>query len=328
MPKLMEVLEFLDDTGSTMVKRIPEAGDTEIKWGAQLTVRESQVAVFFRDGKSLDTFGPGRYVLQTQNIPLISKWVTGFGYGPTSPFRSEVYFLNMKLFPNLKWGTREPILFRDEELKMIRLRSHGIFSIQIKDPVLFLNKIVGTSGIYQDTDIEDYLRNIVVTRLTDVLGNQKKSIFDIPKELNYLSTAARQGLNADFEGLGLSLHDFYINSISLPPEVQEIIDAKTGMAAVGNLDEFMKFKAAIALESAAKNPDGSASAGVGMGAGLGMGFMLPKMLQESIQGGQNIPGVAKESPADKIKKLKELLDIGAISKEEYEEKKKKLLEEI
>jgi membrane protease subunit (stomatin/prohibitin family) len=324
----MEVLEFLDDTGSTMVKRIPETGDCEIKWGAQLTVRESQAAVFFRDGKSLDIFGPGRYVLQTQNIPLISKWVTSFGYGPTSPFRSEVYFLNMKLFPNLKWGTREPILFRDEELKMIRLRSHGIFSIQIKDPLLFLNKIVGTSGIYQDADIEDYLRNIVVTRLTDVLGNQKKSIFDIPKELNYLSTAARQGLNADFEGLGLSLHDFYINSISLPPEVQEIIDAKTGMAAVGNLDEFMKFKAAIALESAAKNPDGSASAGVGMGAGLGMGFMLPKMLQESIQGGQNIPGVNKESPADKIKKLKELLDIGAISKEEYEEKKKKLLEEI
>jgi len=328
MPRLMEVLEFLDDTGSTMVKRIPESGDTEIKWGAQLTVRESQVAVFFRDGKSLDVFGPGRYVLQTQNIPVVGKWVTSFGYGPTSPFRSEVYFLNMKLFPNLKWGTREPILFRDEELKMIRLRGHGIFSIQIKDAMLFLNKVVGTNAIYHDSDIEDYLRNIVVTRLTDILGNQKKSIFDIPKELNYLSTAVKQGLVADFDGLGLSLHDFYINSISLPPEVQAIIDAKTSMSALGSMDEFMKFKAAIALESAAKNPDGSASAGVGMGAGLGMGFMLPKMLQDAIQTGHGAQASTKESPADKIKKLKELFDIGAISKEEYEEKKKKLLEEI
>jgi membrane protease subunit (stomatin/prohibitin family) len=328
MPKLMEVLEFLDDTGATMVRRIPESGDCEVKWGAQLTVRESQVAVFFRDGKSLDVFGPGRHVLQTQNIPLVGKWVTSFGYGPASPFRSEVYFLNMKLFPNLKWGTREPILFRDEELKMIRLRSHGILSIQIKDPMLFLNKIVGTSAIYHDTDIEDYLRNIVVTRLTDTLGNQKKSIFDIPKELSYLSVAVRQSLTADFEGLGITLHDFYINSISLPPEVQEIIDAKTSMSALGSLDEFMKFKAAIALESAAKNPDGSASAGVGMGAGLGMGFMLPKMLQDALQAGQGAQGGTKESPADRIKKLKELFDIGAISKEEYEEKKKKLLQEI
>lgn len=325
MPKLMEVLEFLDNTGSTMVKRMPDSGELEIKWGAQLTVRESQSAIFFRDGKALDVFGPGRHVLQTQNVPLISKWVTSFGYGPTSPFRSEVYFLNMKLFPNLKWGTREPILFKDPELKMIRLRSHGIFSIQIKDPMLFLNKIVGTSAIYSDADIEDYLRNIITTRLTDVLGNEKKSIFDIPKEINQLSLVVRQSLGEDFSGLGISLHDFYINSVSLPLEVQEMIDAKTGMSAVGNLDEFMKFKAAIALESAAKNPDGSAAAGVGMGAGLGMGFMLPKMLQDAIQPGQ---GANKESAADKIKKLKELFDIGAISKDEYDEKKKKLLEEI
>lgn len=112
MPKLMEVIEFLDNSGNTMVKRMPNDGPAEIKWGAQLTVRESQEAVFFRDGKALDVFKPGRHVLQTQNIPLIGKWVTSFGYGPDSPFRAEVYFVGKQLFPNLKWGTKEPILFQ------------------------------------------------------------------------------------------------------------------------------------------------------------------------------------------------------------------------
>ncbi len=327
MPKLMEVLEFLDDAGNTMVKRIPDAGQCELKWGAQLTVRESQSAVFFRDGKALDVFGPGRHVLKTQNIPVVAKWVTAFGYGPDSPFRSEVYFLNMKLFPNLKWGTREPVLFKDTELKMLRLRSYGVFSIQISEPMLFLNKVVGTQGIYQDLDIEDYLKNIIATRLTDVLGKEVKSIFELPQRFNQLSLIVRTSLDADFEGLGLSLHDFFINSISVPPDVQEMIDARSGMAAVGNMDEFMKFKAANALDSAAKNPDGSASAGVGMGAGLGMGLILPKMLQDAIQAGHGEQGV-KDGPIEIIKKLKELLDLGAISKEEFEEKKKKILGEM
>ncbi len=325
MPKLMGILEFLDDSGTTMVKRLPEDGQYEIVWGSQLIVRESQTAVFFRDGRSLDIFGPGRYVLQTQNLPGLTKFVTSLGYGPKSPFRSEVYFMNMKLFPNLKWGTKEPILFRDSELQMIRLRSHGIFSIQITDPALFLNKVVGTQGLYYDTDIEDYLRNIISTRMTDVLGNTLKTIFDMPKELNKLSLIIKSNLESDFEGLGLFLHDFYVNSISLPPAVQEMVDARSGMAAVGNMDRFMKYKAAISLEKAAENPNGSAAAGVGVGAGMGMGFLLPQMLQNSVRNDQGQSTFPSESPFDRIKKLKELLDIGAISKEEFEMKKKELL---
>lgn len=325
----IEVLEFLDNSGRVMVKRVPENGTNEIKWGAQLTVRESQVAVFFRDGKALDVFEAGRYVLQTQNVPVVAKWVTSFAYGPTSPFRSEVYFLSMKLFPNLKWGTREPILFKDSELKMIRLRSNGIFSIQISDPSLFLNKVVGTQGIYHDNEIEDYLRNIVVAKLTEILGTTIKTVFDMPKDFGQLALLIKSGLQLDFAGLGLSLHDFYLNSISLPPEVQQMIDTKSGMTALGNMDEFMKFKAAMALESAAENPGGTASAGVGLGAGLGMGFMLPQLLQQAMQGGQAAVAAApKETPMDKIKKLKELHDMGAISKEEFEAKKNKLLEEV
>lgn len=321
----MGILEFLDDSGTTMVKRLPDDGQYEIVWGSQLIVRESQTAVFFRDGRSLDIFNPGRYVLQTQNLPVLTKFVTSLGYGPKSPFRSEVYFMNMKLFPNLKWGTKEPILFRDSELQMIRLRSHGIFSIQIVDPSLFLNKVVGTQGLYFDTDIEDYLRNIIATRMTDVLGNRLKTIFDMPKELNRLSLIIKSSLDLDFEGLGLALHDFYVNSISLPPAVQEMVDARSSMAAVGNMDKFMKFKAAMSLEKAAENPSGSAAAGVGVGAGMGMGFMLPQMLQNSIRSDQVQPGTSSDSPFDRIKKLKELLDIGAISKDEFELKKKELL---
>jgi len=331
MPKLMEVLEFQDDTGQMMVKRIPDSGECEIKWGAQLTVRESQTAIFFRDGKALDVFGPGRHVLQTQNIPLMTKFVTRLGYGSDSPFRSEVYFMNMKLFSNLKWGTSEPILFKDSELQMIRLRSFGIFSIQISDPSLFLNKVVGTQGIYSDAEIESYLKNIIVARLTDVLGENVTTVFDLPKDFNELALMVRTNIQNDFETLGLKIHDFLINSVSVPPEVQEMIDARSGMAAVGDMDKFLKFKAATALTDAANNPSGGGAAdGVGIGAGMGMGFMLPQMLSGAMQsgqgGGQGQGGGA--SPMDKLKKLKELLDLGALTEDEYNEKKEKLLGEI
>ena len=322
----MEVLEFLDPTGQIMIKRMPDSGDYEIKWGAQLTVRESQTAIFFRDGKALDVFGPGRHVLQTQNIPILTKLVTRLGYGTDSPFRAEVYFLNMKLFSNLKWGTREAILFRDSELQMIRLRSFGIFSIQIDDPFLFLNKVVGTQGIYDDTEIEDYLKNIINTRLTDVFGEHIKSVFDLPKDLNELSLVVRTNIQNDFDLLGLKIHDFLINSVSVPAEVQEMIDARSGMAAVGDMNQFLKFKAALALEAAAENPSGGgASAGVGVGAGMGMGFMLPQMLSGAIQSEHQEHST---SPMDKLKKMKELLDMGALSQEEYDKKKERLLGEI
>jgi len=327
MPKLMEVLEFLDSTGQVMVKRIPDSGDCEIKWGAQLTVRESQNAIFFRDGKALDVFGPGRHVLQTQNIPVLTKMITRLGYGTDSPFRAEVYFINMKLFPNLKWGTSEPILFKDTELQMIRIRSFGIFSIQISDPSLFLNKVVGTQGMYIDSEIEGYLKNIIITRLTDVFGEQVKSIFDLPKDFNELSLIVRTNIQNDFDALGLKIHDFLINSVSVPSEVQEMIDSRSGMAAVGDMDQFLKFKAAQALDTAAENPGGGASAGVGVGAGMGMGFMLPQMLAGSMQTNQS-QDTQSENPMDKLKKLKELFDMDVLTQEEYDKKKEKLMGEI
>lgn len=322
----MEVLEFLDNSGNLMVRRVPHDGPAEIKYGAQLTVRESQEAVFFRDGKSLDVFTAGRHVLKTQNIPKITKWVTSFGYGEDSPFRSEVYFVGKQLFPNLKWGTSEPILFRDEELKMIRIRSFGSYSIQVSDSLLFVNKMVGTRGVFSNKDITDYLRSIVISKLSTVLGSELKSVFDMPASFDDLSIIIKSKLQAEFSALGLSLHDFYLNSISVPDDVQEMIDQRSGMAAIGNMDEFMKYKVAMSLQDAAQNESGGMGAMVGAGAGLGMGFAMPGMIQQSMVGAMG--GGSGESAMDKLKKLKELLDMEAITKEEFDEKKKELMNKM
>lgn len=317
----MEVLEFLDNSGLVLVKRFPENGSLEIKWGSQLTVRESQDAIFFRDGKALDVFGAGRHVLKTQNIPVVGKWVTSFGYGPDSPFRAEVVFIGKQLFPNLKWGTKEPILFRDSELQMIRLRSYGSFSIQVQDSMLFVNKVVGTMGLYTTSVIEDYLRGIIISKLNVVLGKMLKSVFDIPVIMDDLNLVFRTELQTDFEGLGLTLHDLYIQSISVPEEVQAMIDTRSGMNAVGNLDQYMKLKVADSLSDAAKN-NGNAGAGMGLGVGLGMGMAMPNMIQNAMQNNST------ESVTDKLKSLKELLDLGALSQDEFDIKKKELLKQL
>ena len=317
----MEVLEYLDNSGQVLVKRVPDYGSLEIKWGSQLTVRESQEAVFFRDGMALDVFGPGRHILQTQNIPVISKWATRFGYGPTSPFRAEVVFVGKQIFPNLKWGTKEQILFRDKELEMIRLRAYGSFSIQIKDTLLFVNKVVGTMGLFTTQSIEDYLRGMIVSKLNVVLSRILTSVFDIPASMDQLNTMMRVELVTDFDGLGLSMHDLYVQAISLPDEVQQKIDTKSGMNALGNIDQYMKLKIADALGDAAKSGGGMGD-GLGLGAGLGMGMALPNMIQ------QNMQPASGSSVALKLKELKELLDLDAITQDEFDKKKQELLKQL
>lgn len=318
----MEVLEFLDNLGNVMVKRMPEKGQLEIKWGSQLTVRESQDAVFFRDGKALDVFGPGRHILQTQNIPVVGKWVTSFGYGPNSPFRAEVVFVGKQLFSNLKWGTREPILFRDAEFNIIRLRAYGSYSIQILDTMLFVNKVVGTKGLYSTDSIEDYLKGIIVSKLNVVLGSNLKTVLDIAGTIDQLNLILRTELQNDFAGLGLAIHDLYIQSISVPDEVQKIIDTKSGMGVLGNLDQYMKYKVANAIGDAANN-SGSSGDGLGTGAGLAMGMNMAQIINNTLQKNET-----KEEPYEKIRKLKELFDLGALTQIEYETKKNEILKTL
>jgi membrane protease subunit (stomatin/prohibitin family) len=327
MPKLMEVLEFLDESGRTLVARVPPDDSCEIKWGAQLTVRESQVAVFFRDGRAITAFKPGRYVLKTQNIPVLTKWVTSFGYGPKSPFRSEVYFVSTRLHHGLGWGTPQPILFRDTDLQMVRLRAHGTYSIRVVEPTVFLNRMVGTQGLFTSAQIEDYLRSILTARLVDVFGGVVKSVFDMPSQYDEVAAALKARARADFEAAGLELVDFLIEAITPPDEVQKMIDERSSMAAVGDMNTFVKFKAAKSLQDAAQHGGGGGL--VGAGAGLGLGMMLPQVLQQAMHQPPPLPGSPAGAPTldpfDLLGKLKGLLDQGAITQDEYDVKKKEIL---
>ncbi len=285
MAILMEVIEWFDPDGRQLVHRIPEEGSADIKMGAQVIVRESQAAVFFRDGKGLDVFGPGRHTLSTLNLPILTK-ILSLPWGFTSPFRAEVYFVNLKVFTDLKWGTKEPVAFKDKELGLVRLRAFGIFTARVTQPLLFINTLVGTQGAYTSEQVEGYLREVIVSRLNDFLGEHVETILQLPREYDEIGVAVKTRLQDDFRRYGLELIDFFINAISAPPEVQRMIDERSGMAAVGNLDDFMKFKAAKALGDAAAGvgaAGGQAAGGLGVGLGAGLGFMLPGMIYRTLR---------------------------------------------
>ncbi len=290
---MMDIIEFFDETGEEMVHRIPEQGSAETKFGSQLIVRENQAAVFFRDGKGLDVLGPGRHTLSTQNIPFLTKVLSKVtGFGGDSPFRVEVIFVNMKVYTNMKWGTREPVAFRDSELGLVRLRAFGNFTMKISEPLKLVSTLVGTMGRYTTNDVEGYLRDIIISRLNDLLGEQLKTIFDLPAIYDEFGVAVKSRLRDDFDKYGLELIDFFVQSITPPEEVQKMIDERAGMGAVGDLDKFMKYQAARTMREAVDGEGGAGGgggglAGVGMGAGLGAGFgmMMPGMISGAMGGG-------------------------------------------
>ena len=268
----LEVIEWFDETGKELVHRMPETGSGEIKFGAQLIVRESQAAVLFYKGKALEAFGPGRHTLKTGNIPVLTK-VLSTPWGMTSPLRAEVYMANMKLFPNLKWGTMDPVAFKDSSLGLIRLRAHGVFNIRIVQPLLFINSLSGTMGVYTTEEIEEYLKRVIVSRFNDHLGENLDSLVNLPGRYDELSTGLKERLQADFSHLGLGLSNLYITSITPPPDVQQAIDDKSRINVIQDLDKLVKMKAAMAIEKAAEST-GEAGSGLGMG----LGFMIPGML--------------------------------------------------
>jgi membrane protease subunit (stomatin/prohibitin family) len=273
----LEVIEWFDETGQELVHRIPEKGSGEIKFGAQLTVRESQAAVLFYKGKAGAAFAPGRHTLTTANIPVLTK-ILAIPWAMTSPLRAEVYIVNMKVFTNLKWGTRDPVAFKDADLGLIRLRAHGIFNIQVLQPVLFINTLVGTMGIFTTEEIEEYLKRVIVSRFNDHLGEHLDTLFNLPGNYEEISAGLQKRLQADFSRFGIGLEHLYITSITPPPDVEKAIDDKSRLSVLKDLDGLLKMKAAMAMEKAAES---TAAAGSGMG--MGMGIMMPAMFAEALK---------------------------------------------
>ncbi len=286
----LEVIEWFDDSGREMVHRIPEDGSGEIKLGAQLIVRESQAAVFFYNGKATDAFGGGRHTLTTANLPILTK-VLSLPWGFTSPLRAEVYFVNMKVFPDFKWGTRDPVAFKDAELGLVRLRAFGMVNVRVLQPVLFINSLVGTQGVYTTEEIAEYLNRVIVSRFNDFMGEQLDSILDLPQQYDALSEGLKERLREDFSRFGLGLQQLYINSITPPAEVQKAIDDKSRLALFDDLNRLARMKAAMALEKAAENPG---EAGAGMG--LGFGLMMPAMFADALKQGDSMAAGSATCP--------------------------------
>lgn len=299
MARVFDVIEYMDPSGREMVHRIPERGSGDFRIGSQLIVRESQAAVFFRDGKALDTFGPGRHTITTANIPLLVNLIS-IPFSGQTPFKAEVYFVNMREFLDQKWGTPEPIALRDSELGLVRLRAFGTYSMQVADPQLFVNKIVGTQGLYETTRISDFLRSIIVSKLVDLMGETRASLFDLPRLYEEIGAGVRAKLQDDFANFGIALKTLYITSISPTEETAKAIDERAAMGAIGNMQAYIQFKAARAMGDAAKagGEAGSlAGAGVGLGAGVGVGAAMAGAITQAMQAGQQQPAAAPAAGA-------------------------------
>jgi len=291
--EFIDVIEWVDDSQNTLVYRFP-THNREIQMGSSLIVRESQQALFVYQGQIADQYGPGHYKLKTENMPVMTTlrhWTHGFN----APFKSEVYFFNTRQFTDLRWGTPHPVTIRDPEFGVVRLRAFGVYAIRIVDPGRIMSEISATAERYTVEHIQDQLRKMVVTRLSDFFGESQHPFLDYAANLNEFSMALYRALKPDFAGYGLSLESFFIENVSLPESVEKVLDQRAGMAAIGNnLDAYAKYQAASAIPDAAKNEGGIAGAGVGAGMGLAMGQMLGNAFGVGGQQGQGQPGAAQQ----------------------------------
>lgn len=335
MARILDVIQYTDMSSREIVHRVPEHGPGDFRIGSQLIVREGQAAVFFRDGKALDTFGPGRYTITTANIPLLANVVQKIFSGD-SPFTAEVYFVNTREFTEMRWGTPEPITLRDEVLRMVRIRAHGTYSMRVAEPQMFVSQLVGARGYYSTEDIADYLRSVIINRMTDLLGENVTSILDLPAMFDEIAAATRVRLRDDFASLGLELRRLFIMSVSPTEETSKAIDEAASMGAIGNMDRYLKFKAARAVGDAA-TAEGGAGGTTQMGLGLGTGMAAARILSEGLStpdqpqapaGGASGQAAQPADPVERLKTLKEMLDADLITQEEYDTKKADILKDL
>ncbi|HKP46788.1 MAG TPA: SPFH domain-containing protein [Pyrinomonadaceae bacterium] len=281
--QFIEVIEWLDDSGNTILYRFPVSGQ-EIKNGAQLTVRESQAAVFVFQGQIADVFGPGRYTIDGGNTPVLTK-LGAWKYGFNSPFKAEVYFVNTRQFTDLKWGTSNPVMMRDTDFGMVRLRAFGIYSIRVTDPRALIKEVAGTNAHFVTEDIEGQLKRMLVSGFSDALAESKIAALDLASNYDELSKFIRSKLTDDFKAYGLDLTKFVIENISLPAEVEAAMDKRTSMGVIGDVGRYAQFQAADAMRDAAQNTGG----GAGTGAGLGAGFAIGNAMAGAMTNAMNQP---------------------------------------
>ncbi|MCB9895292.1 MAG: SPFH domain-containing protein [Planctomycetes bacterium] len=275
MGLFLEIIEYQETRADEISHRIPERGSAEFKLGGQCIVRENQVAIFCCGGKAADVFPPGRHTITTANIPVITKLLS-LPWGFKSPIRTEIYFVNTKIFADLKWGTKEPITLRDTDFGLVRVRGFGRFAIRVTEPLVFINNLVGQDDSFRTDEIEDYLRDLIVSHVNDWLGTNMKSILDLPGHYKEFSEAMKPHLNASMAKFGIALEEFFINNFNLPESVQKAVDKRAEMGALGDASKYAQFQMADAMRDMAKNP------GTGNSAGMMMGMMMPGMLMNQL----------------------------------------------
>lgn len=275
--EFIDIIEWTDSSNDTMVYRF-ERHNNEIKYGAKLTVRESQVAVFVNEGQIADVFQPGMYTLETQNIPILST-LKGWKHGFASPFKAEVYFVNTRRFTDMKWGTKNPVMMRDKEFGMVRLRAFGTYEVRVKDAPTFLKEIVGTDDSFSTDEVSEQLRNILVSKFTNLIGSANIAVLDLAGNYDQLGKLLTDKIGPDFNEYGLNLTKILVENISLPPEVEAAIDKRTSMGVVGDLGKYAQFQAAESIPAAAANPGGTMGAAMGIGMGAAMGHQMAGVFQ-------------------------------------------------
>ncbi|MBM2319929.1 MULTISPECIES: SPFH domain-containing protein [Marivita] len=263
--QFIDVIHWTDDTRDTMVWRFEREGH-EIKYGAKLTVREGQAAVFVHEGQLADVFTPGLYMLETNNMPILTS-LQHWDHGFRSPFKSEIYYVNTTRFQDLKWGTKNPIICRDPEFGPVRLRAFGTYSVRVIDPAKFLIEIVGTDGEFTMDEISYQIRNIIVQEFSRTIARAGIPVLDMAANTRELGKLLGKEIAPMLAEYGLELPELYIENISLPPAVEEVLDKRSSMGVIGNLNQYMQFQAAEAL---GKDGAGAAAIQAGLGAGLGM----------------------------------------------------------
>jgi len=279
--QFIEIIEWMDETGDTLVYRFP-VFEQQIKMGAQLTVRENQVALLVNEGRAADLFGPGLHKLVTRNIPVLTT-LKGWKYGFESPFKAEVYFFNTRLFTDLKWGTSQPVLLRDKELGMIRLRAFGTYAVRISEPRTFFGSVVGTRGLTTTEEITGQLRSIILSRFSDAVAESGIAALDLASNYDELSVLARTVIGPELATFGMELSRFFVESLSLPEEVAATIDQRTKLGVLGDrMPQFTQLAAAEAMKIAAGVPGGAAGAGVGLGAGLAIGQTMAQTMGQTM----------------------------------------------